>query len=153
MRLTVSYEPITGIRHVQQKVDYKPKGLWYAIGDAWKEFVRTDMSSRPEAPYEYEVVLKKDHGMLMLNTVDKVINFNRMYGTTHIPDPRSKRGERGETFDLIDWDQVADDFTGIELCPYFYEIRFDMIWYYTIDIESGCIWNADAIDRLNQLKP
>jgi hypothetical protein len=55
---------------------------------------------------------------------------------------------------LIDWHKVAKNFGGIEFNPYIHQAinpikngkkTIMIMWYYTVDISSGCIWNLKPI--------
>jgi hypothetical protein len=54
----------------------------------------------------------------------------------------------------IDWQKVAKKFGGIEFNPYIHQVinpikngakKIIIIWYTTVDIPSGCIWNLKPI--------
>jgi len=54
----------------------------------------------------------------------------------------------------IDWQKVSKKFGGIEFNPYIHQvinpikngkIKIIMIWYTTVDLPSGCIWNLKPI--------
>lgn len=51
---------------------------------------------------------------------------------------------------LIKWDKVADDYGGIEICPWI-EKRKYYLWYNTFDVASGCIWNINSIIKDTEL--
>ena len=55
---------------------------------------------------------------------------------------------------FIDWQKVAKKFGGIEFNPYIHQAinpikngkkTIMIMWYYTVDIPSGCIWNLKHI--------
>ena len=54
----------------------------------------------------------------------------------------------------IDWQKVSKKFGGIEFNPYIHQVinqikngakKIIIIWYTTVDISSGCIWNLKPI--------
>ena len=53
----------------------------------------------------------------------------------------------------IDWPRVVNDYDGIEVNPYFYELRLahNLIWYYGLDVPSGCFWKASAKKKITLL--
>ena len=53
----------------------------------------------------------------------------------------------------IDWQRVLEDYDGIEVNPYFYELRLthNLIWYYGWDVPSGCFWKASAKKKITLL--
>ena len=120
--------PLNFTNSPSQKPGYKPSGLWYACGTAWLEFVNREFPSG-FGKYIYKIQINPS-AMCMINNADKFEEFSNKYMV-----------ERG----YIDWSKVALDYSGIEICPYFYEFRDSKhLWYYTWDIPSGCIWNQSA---------
>jgi hypothetical protein len=56
-RLHVSREPIVDLKsHYGQGKDYKPKGLWYACGTEWLDFVNREFRSG-KGDYLYEITI------------------------------------------------------------------------------------------------
>jgi hypothetical protein len=49
----------------------------------------------------------------------------------------------------INWPKVAQDYSGIEICPYQWKFRLNYMWYYGWDVASGCIWNQNALNSTN----
>jgi len=55
---------------------------------------------------------------------------------------------------FIDWIKVQKDYSGIEFNNYDkteYLYKPEYLWYTTIDVLSGCIWNLKLIDAFNCL--
>ena len=59
--------------------------------------------------------------------------------------------KRYQNKDSIFWNKVAEDYGGIEICPFFIE-RKHIIWYAIWDVASGCIWNTDIISNTELMK-
>jgi len=63
---------------------------------------------------------------------------------------------------LIDWEKVSKKFGGIEFNPYIHQVinpikngkkSILIMWYNTVDISSGCIWNLKPIvDNIQKMK-
>lgn len=122
------------IKEQKAKAWIKPQGLWYGIGTSWLDWVRSDM---PE--WEDDHVFKIDvdkSKMLMIHTLEDLYSFNDKYA-----------GSDG----LIFWKLVANEYSGIEISPYMQEARYDMMWYSTWDVASGCIWSKDAITNIEKI--
>ena len=53
----------------------------------------------------------------------------------------------GEGVDAtLDWTAMArDGYSGIEVTEYHQDIRYEQEWYLAIDIESGVVWDEDAV--------
>ena len=136
-RITTSPTRITEFYDVdqsQRRAQNKPKGLWYACGPEWLNWMSTDMPEcLNKVNYIYELTLDPTT-ICFIRTADDLQKFDRKYG--------SKTTWGGET---INWAKVARDYKGIEICPYQGADRYVYDWYYGWDIASGCIWDASAI--------
>lgn len=126
--------------HYQQKVDFKPRGIWYDLNGEWLDWCSTEMPHYiKKNDFELKLDFKK---MLLLRTEDAVRDFAACYQVQLNPDFSSLRN--------IDWPRVAQEYAGIEIAPYQYSLRFarDFLWYYGWDCASGCVWSADAIREI-----
>ena len=106
----------------------KPFGLWYAIGTGWIDWVKDNM---PEWEREYAFVLDIDESRLL-----KIDNYQ---------DLQAFNEEYGIEGNYIDWDKVSQKYGGIEIAPYIYQARYDMLWYYGWDVASGCVWASNMV--------
>lgn len=122
----------------KQEINFKPKGFWYAFGDAWLKFARSEGLGGGKYLYKVEV---NEANILKLSTAEEIENFTEEFS------PGGKYEDLpGGLF--IDWPRVAEKWNGIELNPYVTEKRFSLGWYNTLDIASGCIWNKRAIKKI-----
>ena len=134
----------TQLKKKEQQRDWrKPNGFWYGFGESWMYFARTEMRGTDFDleihPYHYEVHLKSDANILVLDTLEKVDKFIAKYGN-------------GE---YINWLAVVEqsDYQGIEF-PNYYDLNLRELrpkkysWLYSWDIDSGCVWDPTAIDYL-----
>lgn len=126
-------------QHTQQ-VDTKPSGLWYACGFEWISWVLGEMPGWARN-HVYALTVDK-RSMVRLRSVEAIDAFDDEFYVlkynTH----------------YIDWKLVAKEFTGIEICPYQYDRRFDgpaSSWYYGWDVASGCIWDPDIITAVDEI--
>lgn len=138
-----------------QKIGYKPKGLWYALGDAWLQWVRSEEPGW-EQPYNYKIEVNLNR-MIVLDTIQKVKLFShtKVFGVydTYLNSSNHKYSDEFKKMNVvIDWPYICKKFSGIELNPYFYELRFDYLWYNGWDVPSGCIWRKDAIKKITRIK-
>jgi len=125
--------------------ELKPGGLWYAIGGSWFEWcVGEDFGGTGK--YVYEIELNPKANILFLSNADDVFSFSKKYRRT---------GPMYDQFHSIhiDWARVTSDYDGIEVNPYFQELRFthNLIWYYGWDVPSGCFWKASAKKKISLL--
>jgi hypothetical protein len=106
----------------------KPFGLWYAIGTEWIDWVKNNM---PEWERDHAFVLDVDESRLLkINTYHDLQSFDEEFGIEGY---------------YIDWEKVSKRYGGIEIAPYIYNARYEMLWYYGWDVASGCIWGSNMI--------
>tara|TARA_R100000908_G_C3636881_1_gene75038 strand:- start:22 stop:555 length:534 start_codon:yes stop_codon:yes gene_type:complete len=127
----INYKPISPN---EQKINMKPKGLWYGIGNSWIDWVRTEMPEW-ETEQAYALSLNKS-SMLTIRTYEELIEFDKQYS-------------EGE---YINWMEVAKKYDGIEIAPYISRARFEILWYYGWDVASGCIWGPNVINDSQIIK-
>jgi len=124
----------------KQKTQAKPAGLWYSCGAAWDEWCEYGM---PEwitgAPHVYSLEINPSN-MLVINTGEELMAFNEEYGKDF------------HSMSFIDWAAVAQQYDGIEICPYQWKYRTDLSWYYAWDVASGCIWGERAFKSVEKIK-
>ena len=121
----------------KQEIGPKPWGLWYACGKKWLEWCQSEM---PEMCHRHLFVLKVSEDVLKIRTQEELRKFNKKYKAV-----LSDRQDTSDRFAYIDWSRVTQEYPGIEICPYQYDERFKLFWYYSWDVASGCIWRADGL--------
>lgn len=139
-------KPLGPIHSTEQKPRYerwschdKPRGLWVSVDGAddwpsWCESADFGIGSR-----RYRVELYGLERILMLKTSDELIGFTDKYG---------KNSGRYSFRDVaICWSAVAEEYAGIIITPYCWDLRLDdrTDWYYGWDCASGCIWDASVV--------
>ncbi len=137
-----SPNPFTGFRDTSQTgdPDMKPKGLWYSCGSEWDDFCQMGMPEWIDgAPYVYKLQINPSN-MLLIRTGEELMAFHEKY----------EKNFYGMSF--IDWAAVAQQYDGIEICPYQMEYRYDLLWYHGWDVASGCIWRAGAFLSAEQIE-
>jgi len=126
-----------------QRISMKPKGLWYAVGNDWLQFVAREFGGG-FGPHLFKIDINPS-AMIMIHDHDSFIRFANEYGIKD--DPLAIFMNRVETIMNIDWIRVASDYSGIEISPYMGRFRLsNHMWYYGWDVASGCIWREDAIN-------
>lgn len=127
-----------------QKVDYKPSGLWYGIDWAWEEWCIGNMPDwQHQNHFELDVDMEK---ILVLDSVEKVDKFQSEFGEFSSWAKKLKTEIHGFDLDVIsiNWSNVSEKYSGIEINPYQYSLR-RKLWLSGWDISSGCIWNLSAV--------
>ena len=127
--------------------NYKPMGLWYAIGTEWIDWVESEM---PDWIGDKFYKLETTSKVLKVDTPQKFQALIKEYGT-YTPllryDPNPKRDNR------IDWLKIANaGYAGIEIAPYRNEYRLEYMWYYGWDVASGCIWDKSGIKSIERVQ-
>ena len=130
---------ISKLDNIQQDLEpnIKPKGLFYGCGSEWADFVNNpsnEMSSwHKKGKFMYSLKIKytsldkPDRGaVLKIDSDEKFEEFLKSFDTG---------------YDLIEWNFVASNFGGIELCP----LPDGPMWLRTWDVSQGCVWNKKAI--------
>lgn len=63
-------------RPYAQLEEMKPYGLWYAVGDEWVEWLRSEMGGATGHVYEIEVDISR---LVVIDTTAKLLAFDRQY--------------------------------------------------------------------------
>jgi hypothetical protein len=134
----------------QQKIGFKPKGLWYGIGDSWISWVKSEMPDW-ERDNVFTIEIKENY-ILRITNYDELIEFENKYLTDDFDKNDRKSIIISRMGDKqINWTKVAEDFFGIEIAPYIYQARNSHPWYYGWDVASGCIWGDGVITKVTKL--
>ena len=139
---------------ITQKLNDKPSGFWISypnIDNSWTGLCIRIFPDRIDPDlntiYGVDIDTKK---VLHINTIKKLESFHKEYSI------------QVSTFLLnhkIKWDVLTEKWSGIfieYMYPYLDQFRYPvhqeiLSWYGTWDCESGCIWNIDAIKKINVL--
>lgn len=143
---------IKKFKEKEQKIEMKPTGLWYGLGDSWIDWCMNEVSGWL-SPYIYELVLDEDKVLKVSNIAEfekleqeylgVPEHFKLLQDMTTLGDPRMM-----SFFNQIDYPKIAETYGAIEIAPYIWKKRLESIWYYPWDCASGCIWNRSAIKEL-----
>jgi hypothetical protein len=125
------------------KIGSKPSGLWYALGNAWLQWCKSEVPHWI-GEFNYEVVLDSQCKLLILEDGRSLIEFTNEYGIK----------DRGSHFTVsLDWARLSKiGYDGIELPEYYRALRYepDLLWYSAWDCSSGCIWNIGKVIELRK---
>lgn len=139
---TYGYEPINGM---------KPRGFWVSVDgdDDWANWCQGESFGLDRYKFQQPVTLLGNN-VLHLTSKEAVLDFARRYpGITKHPELSAYMARNS-----IDWKRVQQDYDGIIIAPYQWSLRLgeNMLWYYSWDCASGCIWNTSII-RLGPATP
>jgi hypothetical protein len=138
--------PLREVRSETQVRDsYKPNGLWVSVeGEQdWKSWCESEEFASDSFVNAYEITLSAEANVLRLRSAEELRAFTYIYGI----------GVRAQG-DRIDWQALSQSYSGIIIAPYIWECRLDheTFWYYTWDCQSGCIWDAEAVDSVSLIQ-
>lgn len=158
-RLHFTNKLLRRFRNKKQKSDDKPQGLWYGIDFSWAEWCFAEEFDRV-GTYIYEIIVNEER-ILKINNLRQFDAFEKKY--RQLPHYVKENnlliktlsdaglfdaGDYGFNFFAIDYEEVAKEFGGIEINPYFYQRRLNTKWYYTWDCASGCVWDRTAVNEV-----
>lgn len=115
----------------------KPIGFWLSDDsreDGWvwwcsAESFRLDYL-RYQTPFEVD-----DSNILHLAGASQIVQFTQEWGK---PIP-------GTRLPYIDWDGLKEKYSGIVISPYCWSVRLELLWYYSWDFASACIWDLSIL--------
>lgn len=128
-------------RTYEQGSSMKPNGLWYAKGNSWMEFMRTEVSEMVEnAKYVYAIGFDKSK-VVSITSGRQAERVTYMFKNYEL----SQRAN----VDIVDWDRMTKiGKGGVEFIPYdrgYMSANYRMVWYSGIDVPSGCIWDTSIL--------
>jgi len=168
---TNSVTTFEGLKNVDdQKINFKPKGFWYANENDWIQWVGNNMGIIYRYFFEvkiYHTDLKNPdrNKILYLETIEDMIEFSVRFKGFYTIDYYENENEYNEdieinynnkTIYIIDWKKVTELYGGIEIKiskPYLLSKEYNLIWASTFDVHSGCVWNMKAIESMNPIEP
>lgn len=126
---------------------HKPFGLWFSDDgekENWKAWCENEEFHIEKLTNAYLAELDLTN-IRQIRTKDELIFFHGKYFELL---PYSDYG-------FINWQKVAQDYKGIIISPYQWELRYDVLpdnWYYGWDVACGCIWDMSAIKSFEKIK-
>jgi hypothetical protein len=148
--------PLGDVRSTPQweQPHMKPRGLWLSVEDGdhgWSNWCQGENWGLERLTHAHDVTLRDDASILRLAGGNEIDAFTAQFQV--VPDdPKSSRSDfRGH---YINWRAVAQQYQGIIIAPYCWSRRLHdgTVWYYGWDCASGCIWDADAIERVTLIE-
>lgn len=130
-----------------QTNDFKPCGLWFSVegnDDGWREWCHSNDYAWEAYIVKTDLRLIEPEAVLILSTPEQLHAFTDTYGEDLGRRSGGKPLGLGGMF--IQWDQVAARYKGIIIAPYIYACRLTLLWYYTWDCASGCVWDVSCLE-------
>ena len=135
-----------------QNTNVKPHGLWYSLYSAWVSWGKVThgqhihkITFHPNVHMMWQVsqhaTRSHPNKIVVLRTFDDVRQFNQRYGVIL------------HNNTTIQWKKVAKQYGGIEFRHYQTirkhirenHLTDDYLWYLSIDVSSGCVWNPALV--------
>ncbi len=144
-------------KYKQREDGIKPNGFWYSCYNDWYNSTQLEGMFQYKYIHKIEIknnvlinIKKKDKDKILVINNEKDFNiFNKKYGYKSSYNKKFWEEKGGGNY-LIKWENVANDYGGIEICPYLKKKRY-YLWYSTFDVASGCIWNIKSIIKGSKL--
>jgi hypothetical protein len=113
----------------------KPKGFWYAFGDAWLEYVKYNDEYRAGSYAAYYLADVGGCKLLKMSKYKELVEFTQEF-TYDDDNPY-----------YINWNKVKKKYDGIEINPHVSQAAKDEAtqWYYGWDVASGCVWRPKKL--------
>ncbi len=128
-------------RDVMQERSKKPKGIWFALGDSWLDWVKDEMPSILDRLVVLYTVDISECNILKLDSLERLIAFTQEFQDIH------SFGVNPLGVEKIDWGLVAESYDGIEVSNWKLGdgLEEGVFWVDSWDFASGCVWNVDKI--------
>ncbi len=118
------------------RVSRKPRGVWFACGTEWMEWVVTTgmLSAEPIDwirwgisrnnwyLYHFEIDMSR---ILQIETPSQFEEFQRQYGEYITYEPHPLLTNSMSSYHAIRWHEVEANYAGIQICPYMYKVLED----------------------------
>lgn len=145
-----SKSKVTKLENYEQKESVKPIGLWYAYNDDWKNFVTKVLDPKnKKSLLKHKYIIEVNKTDIEHPDKSKVLFIDNAEDLEEFTDKYSIKDSTN-----ISWDSVAKDYAGIEIGNYSVLKEYvqdhrvsELLWIGTLDMDSGCVWNPDAVVR------
>jgi hypothetical protein len=114
----------------------KPNGFWYGVDDDWQRWCESENYKVDEYKYIYEVDLGSCN-ILKITNRKELLKFHNKY-SIHIDNFLMKPTYHDRS--SIDWSKVSEEYDGVQIAPYIWSERLNLMWYYGWDCASGVVW-------------
>lgn len=122
----------------------KPSGLWVSDDDCednWRAWCVDSDIFRENLTHVHDVLLTPSANVLVLSTPREIDAFTREFRT----DGPGGMSSSVDSSMWLDWSAVQQRWDGLIITPYIWSSRLQVMWYYSWDCASGCIWHPRAI--------
>ncbi|MDR2575445.1 MAG: hypothetical protein LBC52_03280 [Treponema sp.] len=120
-----------------------PNGLWLSVAGIhdWEQYCRKYQNRLDALQYEFQILLKPQAKILILNNKIAFEGFLKEYGHC-----------KEKYFDIsIRWEKIINNYQGIALPHVFPKLMNMFSWYKTWCCTSACIWDLQAVKKVERL--
>jgi hypothetical protein len=150
-------------RRYPQSGHPKPNGLWFDVNEDWKRWCEATDFRLEDLGYRHTVTLLDPSRILFLRNAKDIDAFTRKYKRSYFGSIQLlQSSQQNEDFarqygrdlfgeiqaqfsNTIEWDQIAEIYSGIIVSPYSRSRRDTYLWYYGWHCASGCIWDTSVL--------
>ena len=146
----------------RQIISFKPTCYWYSLGREWFDFwfldselekVNNQVLCKIKIKRDtFATLSSKDKGkLLVIDSLEEVKKINKKYGVLQ------RFRDDGKPVRLINFQKLSEKYGGIEFRNYKQirkqikenkklNWRRDYLWYFSLDVSSGCVWDLSLIE-------
>lgn len=148
----LDYEPGRVYRQEEAAPYGKPHGLWLSVPgpDDWPAWCLEEGFRVGELVERARFTLRPGGKVLVIQDRAALLDFTYLYAVRVRESEVVSSAAIGGSW-AIDWRAVAGAMDGVIVAPYRWDCRLEMdsMWYYGWDAASGCVWNLDAVERID----
>lgn len=136
--------------YLQRDHNVKPRGLWVSVENnkySWSRWCISEQFQLDGLKSKSRIYLKNNADILWLQTFKHLTDFTEEFCVEIFPNSPMMHSN-------IKWQEVSKICDSIIISPYNWTARLHDLtfWYYGWDCASGCIWNLDAIEKIEVIK-
>jgi hypothetical protein len=125
-----------------QEITMKPHGLWFDVDEDWKRWCIAETFRIDYLKVQHELKIKDYSSILILTSSWDLDLFTEKYDVELDHYTRHYN---------INWPTICKQYTGIIISPYCWERRMELMWYYSWDCASGCVWDVSNIEIVGSI--
>lgn len=128
----------------------KPHGLWISVDGEydWPSWCKSEGFHLGKIRYKVDIPdLSK---IYICQSAEDLDELTRRYIDHSMIYPGETHYMNSSTF--IKWHEISQHYAGIIIAPYIWERRMELMWYYTWDCASGCIWDPSVIKSIEKVE-
>jgi hypothetical protein len=130
---------------------HRPNGLWLSIAgiNDWEKHCLESNYNIHNLKYEFQVKLKPYANILILYNNAVFEDFEKKYA--YCPEGIETDSEDYTLTLSIRWQEIIKDFQGLALPNVLPKLYDNHLWYDIWHCASACIWDLQAVDKIDKL--